>query len=101
MIIGRLLMRLLLVPLGGCVAVCVAMLFVMVAHWNRIAALTGRRRAAALMAFVRRRPGDGGRAMVFMLLPGLARRADRRGIRDPLVDLSTRQRRTLGLGRAW
>jgi len=30
MIIGRLLMRLLLVPLGGCVAVCVAMLFVMV-----------------------------------------------------------------------
>ena len=40
MIIGRLLMRLLLVPLGGCVAVCVAMLFVMVAHWNRVAAVT-------------------------------------------------------------
>ena len=40
MIIGRLLMRLLLVPLGGCVAVCVAMLFVMVAHWNRVAPLT-------------------------------------------------------------
>ena len=33
-------MRLLLVPLGGCIAICVAMLFVMVAHWNRIAALT-------------------------------------------------------------
>ena len=33
MIIGRLL----LVPLGGCVAVCVAMVFVMVAHWNRLA----------------------------------------------------------------
>ena len=40
MIIGRLLMRLLLVPLGGCVAVCAAMLFVMVAHWNRVAAVT-------------------------------------------------------------
>jgi hypothetical protein len=29
-------MRVLLVPLGGCVAVVVAMMFVMVAHWNRI-----------------------------------------------------------------
>ena len=40
MIIGRLLMRFLLVPLGGGVAICVAMLFVMVAHWNRFAAVT-------------------------------------------------------------
>jgi hypothetical protein len=36
MIIGRLLLRSLLVPLGGCVAICVAMVFVMVAHWNRL-----------------------------------------------------------------
>ena len=40
MFIGRFLMRLLLVPLGGCVAICIAMLFVMVAHWNRVAGLT-------------------------------------------------------------
>ena len=44
MIIGRFLMRLLLVPLGGCIAICVAMLFVMVAHWNRVAARDRRRR---------------------------------------------------------
>ena len=40
MILGRFLMRLLLVPLGGCIAICVAMMFVMVAHWNRLAAVT-------------------------------------------------------------
>ena len=39
MLIGRFLMRLLLVPLG-CVALVVAMLFVMVAQWNRMAELT-------------------------------------------------------------
>jgi len=39
MFIGRFLMRLLLVPLGGCVAICVCMIFVMVAHWNRVAAV--------------------------------------------------------------
>jgi hypothetical protein len=39
MILGRLLMRLLLVPLGGCIAICVAMLVVLVAEWNRFAAL--------------------------------------------------------------
>jgi len=33
-------MRLLLVPLCGCVAICVGMLFVMVAHWNRVVAMT-------------------------------------------------------------
>ena len=40
MFIGRFLMRLLLVPLGACFAICIAMLFVMVAHWNRVAAVT-------------------------------------------------------------
>src|SRR5690242_14572797 len=40
MFIGRFLMRLLLVPLGGCLAICVAMLFVMVAHWHRLAGVT-------------------------------------------------------------
>ena len=39
MILGRLLMRLLLVPLGASIAVCVAVLVVIVAHWNRFAAL--------------------------------------------------------------
>ncbi len=41
MFIGRLLMRLLLVPLSGCIAVCVATLFVMFAQWNRMTALSG------------------------------------------------------------
>ena len=58
MIIGRLLMRLLLVPLGGCVAVCVAMLFVMVAHWNRVAAVTA--------------DDDGGLTAFLTLIPMLA-----------------------------
>jgi hypothetical protein len=40
MIVGRLLIRLLLVPFGGCVAICVAMIFVVVAHWNRLAEVT-------------------------------------------------------------
>jgi hypothetical protein len=35
MIAGRLLMRFLLVPFGGCVALCVAVLVVIVAHWTR------------------------------------------------------------------
>ena len=39
MFIGRFLMRLLLVPLGGCVAICVGMLFAMAAHWNRVVGL--------------------------------------------------------------
>jgi len=37
MILGRLLMRFLLVPLGAAVAILVAVLFVIVAHWNRFA----------------------------------------------------------------
>jgi hypothetical protein len=40
MFIGRFLMRLLLVPIGACLAVCVGMLFVMVAHWNRVTIVT-------------------------------------------------------------
>lgn len=40
MVIGRFLLRFLLVPLGGCVALVVAMLFVMLAQWNRMAELT-------------------------------------------------------------
>jgi hypothetical protein len=39
MILGRLLMRLLLVPLGASMAVCVAVLVVIAAHWNRFTAL--------------------------------------------------------------
>jgi hypothetical protein len=40
MALGRLLMRVLLVPLGGCMAICATMIFVMVAHWNRLAAVS-------------------------------------------------------------
>ena len=36
MILGRLMIRILLVPLGASIAVCIAMVVVMVAHWNRI-----------------------------------------------------------------
>jgi hypothetical protein len=39
MILGRLLMRVLLVPLGAGLAVCAAVAVVIVAHWNRFAAL--------------------------------------------------------------
>ena len=39
MILGRLLMRLLLVPLGAGFAVCAAVLVTIVAHWNRFDAL--------------------------------------------------------------
>ena len=41
MIIGRFLIRLLLVPFGGCVAIGVAMTVVLIAQWNRFAALNG------------------------------------------------------------
>lgn len=40
MIVGRFLMRLLLVPMGGLIAIFAAMIFVMLAHWNRMAELT-------------------------------------------------------------
>jgi hypothetical protein len=39
MIIGRLLLRLLLVPLGAGFALCAAVLVTVMAHWNRFAAL--------------------------------------------------------------
>jgi hypothetical protein len=39
MILGRLLMRLLLVPLGAGFAVCAAVLVTIMAHWNRFDAL--------------------------------------------------------------
>ena len=39
MIVVRFLLRFLLVPLGACVATSIAMLFVIVAHWNRFLAL--------------------------------------------------------------
>ena len=46
MIFGRLLMRLLLVPLGASIAVCVAVLVVIIAHWNRFAALVAANSSA-------------------------------------------------------
>ena len=39
MIVVRFLLRFLLVPLGAVVATGVALLFIVVAHWNRFAAL--------------------------------------------------------------
>jgi len=39
MILGRLLMRLLLVPLGASFAICVAVMVVIAAHWNRFTEL--------------------------------------------------------------
>ncbi len=41
MIVVRLLFRFLLVPFAASVAICVAMLFVIAAHWNRFVALAG------------------------------------------------------------
>ena len=69
MIIGRLLMRLLLVPLGGCIAICVAMTVVLVAEWNHFSALSGDDRSG-LMAFVVVGPMLAF-SMAFMLLPGM------------------------------
>ena len=39
MILGRLIMRVLLVPLGAAIAICVAMLVVVLAHWRQVSAL--------------------------------------------------------------
>ena len=52
MFIGRFLLRLLLMPLGGGVAICVATLFVMVAQWNRMAALTADDYSGLMTFFV-------------------------------------------------
>lgn len=40
MIVVRFILRFLVVPFAASVAICVAMLFVLAAHWNRFAALT-------------------------------------------------------------
>jgi hypothetical protein len=45
MILGRLLLRFLVVPLGAGAAILTAVLFVIVAHWSRFAALAGGDRA--------------------------------------------------------
>ena|SRR5689334_10836763 len=53
--VGRFLLRLLLVPLGGAVAIAVAMAVVLTAHWNEIAALANANRDAQeawLLAFI-------------------------------------------------
>jgi hypothetical protein len=47
MILGRLMMRLLLVPLGGALAILVALLVAVVAHWNRFAAIAAERAATS------------------------------------------------------
>jgi len=44
--VGRFLLRLLLVPLGGALAITVAMAVVLIAHWNEIAALAHANRDA-------------------------------------------------------
>jgi hypothetical protein len=43
MIVGRLLLRFLLVPLGACIAITVAVVFVLIAQWNRFSALIDAR----------------------------------------------------------
>ena len=47
MILGRFLMRLLLVPLGGALALLTAVLFMIAAHWNRFAAIAAERAATS------------------------------------------------------
>ncbi len=41
MIVVRLLLRFVIVPFAAMIAVCVAMLFIVMAHWNRFVALAG------------------------------------------------------------
>ena len=84
-------MRLLLVPLGGSIAICVA-------HGLRHVRRTGTGSAA----MDRRRLMSGGAACMLgagrwscrrpasMLLPAIARRGDRGSLRDPLVDVPRR-----------
>ena len=52
MIIGRLLLRFLLMPLGGSIAILVAVLVVLVAEWNRFAALNGDDNSGLMAFFV-------------------------------------------------
>jgi hypothetical protein len=47
MILGRFILRFLVVPFAACFAICVAVLFVIIAHWNRFAALVENNSSAA------------------------------------------------------
>ena len=69
MIIGRLLLRFLLVPLGGCIAIFVAMTVVLIAEWNRFAVLNGDDNSG-LMAFFVIGPMLAF-SMAFMLFPAI------------------------------
>ena len=61
MTIVRLLLRFLLVPLAASVAICVAMLVVIFAHWNRFVAIAGSNPA----------PGDDAVFALLLLAPAL------------------------------
>jgi hypothetical protein len=61
MIIVRFLLRFLLVPIGASLAICVAMVVVIVAHWNRFVALAGSNPA----------PGDDAAFVMLLLGPAL------------------------------
>jgi hypothetical protein len=61
MIVVRLLFRFLLVPFAASVAICVAMLFVIAAHWNRFVALAGTNPA----------PPDDAAVFLLLLAPAL------------------------------
>ena len=61
MIVVRFLMRFLIVPFAATVAICVAMLFVIAAHWNRFVALAGSNPA----------PPDDAERILLLLAPAL------------------------------
>ena len=61
MIFVRFLFRLLLVPLAASVAICVAMLFIIVAHWNRFVAMAESNPA----------PPDDAMFMLLLIAPAL------------------------------
>ena len=61
MIIVRFLVRFFLVPLAAATAICVAMLFVIAAHWNRFVAMAGNNPA----------PPDDATFFILLLAPAL------------------------------
>jgi len=61
MIVVRLLLRFFLVPLGAATAICVAMAFVIAAHWNRFVAIAESNPA----------PSDDATFFVLLLAPAL------------------------------
>jgi hypothetical protein len=61
MIVVRLLLRFLLVPLAAATAICVAMLFVVAAHWNRFVAMAENNPA----------PPDDATFFILLLAPAL------------------------------